>query len=555
MKEFQHLINVTRRVFVRTSIFSFFTNLLILTLPIYMLQIFDRVIPSKSQETLIYLTLIALAVIVVFGFLDVCRTYLLTALSFWIDKEISSDTLMRSPDEILHGDENLFIVMTDTVFLRSYISSSTFVVLFDIPWSPIYLIALWLLHPIVGAFSIIGAIALFALAFINNSSTKTLISEANTAQIQTQADMTNLLRNAETIQAMGMQGAIYQRWDNDSTKTYSLLQKASVRSSVIVAISRVLRIALQILILCIGAYLVTQEQFTPGMMIAASILMSRALAPIEQSIAAWREFIKGKDAYRRVKAYISRPKMRSEGIDLPTPKGEISVEHLYFRFPQAHQWTLMNIHFQLHPGEMLAVIGPSAAGKSTLARLVAGVLRPTQGHIRLDNAEIYNWSRKQVGQHIGYVAQNVELFNASVKENIARMQDVDEKAVIKAAKLAGTHDLILRMTHGYETLIGEAGRNLSGGQKQYVALARALYHDPKILILDEPTAFMDEKSQRDFLHTLNRIKTQGITIVIVTHKAANIQASDKLLYLLKGKPALYGKTRDVIDKVKDVAPH
>ena len=549
----KELVTDAKKIFARVALFSFFTNILALTLPIYMLQIYDRILPTKSEASLLYLTIIAFGIMIIYSIFHIIQRKFLDLLSFWVEHELSITTLMRAADDVLHGDEESSSILSYTTHLRNYVSSGAFLIVFDLPWTPIYIMVLWFLHDWIGWFAVIGSVLLFCLAVLNDRYTRSLYKTANLTQAAGQVNISGILKNADTIQAMGMGDAMLEQWGLFHQKTQEILKRANHRSSIISSCSKGLRILLQILILGLGAYLVIHDEFSSGMMIAACIIMSRAVAPIEQSIGAWRELVKAKQEYNAIKQYISKPERRAMMMDLPAPKGEIECDHLYFRYPAMHEWTLADLHFKIHSGEILVIAGPSASGKSTLLRLLVGALSPTQGHIRLDNAEVYHWNRKQFGQYVGYMAQSIELFNATVMSNIAHMEMPDPEKVIQAAQWAGAHDLILKLPSEYNTVVGDQGKNVSGGQRQYIALARSLYHHPKILVLDEPTSFMDEKSQRDFIKIIHSLKSQGVCIIIVTHKPMLIQASDKLLFLQNGKILSYGPTVNVVQQLKKLS--
>ncbi|MDF1756962.1 MAG: type I secretion system permease/ATPase [Legionellaceae bacterium] len=536
------ILQACKSAFIYAIGLSCLINILMLTIPIYMLQVFDRVIPSQSHDTLIYLTLIAIIAILVLAMLDAARTFIMIKIGTWIDNQLSPTALSRSIDHTLSGGNYAAQSLADITSTRQFLSSSGIYAFFDAPWIFIYLTVIFLLYIPLGIIASIGAIALFALALLNEKVSRNPLKEANHLHIQNQDLIRNNIKNAESIQAMGMISVITKLWFNKNQEVLSLQEESSQKSGIVLSLSKSLRMALQILILGGGAYYVVSGDITSGSMLAASIILSRALAPIEQSIGVWKQAVSALAAYSRLKVYFRESEVHRTEIKLPKPKGLLTVEKLLYVPKGASKPVLQNINFNLTPGKSLAIIGRTGSGKSTLARLLVGVFMPTNGSIRLDGADIYDCSRDEIGKHIGYLPQGVSLFPGSVKDNIARMEITDDSLVIAAAKFVGAHDTILHFKHGYESQT--ENYNLSGGQKQMVGLARAFYGLPKLVVLDEPESNLDEVGLNALSVALKRAKAAGITIVMVTQRPSCADFCDRVMAVVNGSITNVGSSKN-----------
>lgn len=527
------IFSACKRGFFYTLGLSCLINILMLTIPIYMLQVFDRVIPSQGFETLLYLTMIAIFAVMVLGMLDVTRTLIMTRIGTWIDHQLSPRALSRSIDHTLLGGHYGAQSLADITNIRQFLGSSSIYAFFDAPWVFIYLTVIFMLYIPLGGIATLGGVVLFVLTLINERLSRMPLQKANVLHMQNQVSIQNNLKNAESIQAMGMISALTKRWFINNDDVLMLQTEASDRSGMVLALSKVARMALQIFILGAGAYYVVQGEISSGAMLASSIILSRALAPIEQSIGVWKQAVTSKQAYHRLQQYFSVPEVPRSEIQLPEPKGLVTVEDVVYVPPGSHKAILSHINFTLKPGESLAIIGPSGSGKSTLARLLIGVWLPSVGAVRLDGASIYEYSRDEIGKHIGYLPQGMTLFPGSVKENIARMGDFDDNRVIAAAKFVNAHDMILHFEHGYDTQTG--AYCLSGGQRQLVGLARVFYGMPRFVILDEPESNLDQQGLQALEMTLKRAKAAGITLVMVTQRPSCAEFCERMMVVEQGQ--------------------
>lgn len=536
--------------FFYVGIFSFIVNMLLLTVPLYMLQIFDRVLASQNYDTLIYLTLIAIGALFVLGLLDIARMRVLVRVSYWFDNKLSPMALSRGADDVLMGGQYASQSLRDISTIRGFLSGVSVFALFDAPWTPLYLLVVVLLHPLLGVIAIVGAVVIFVLAILNELLTREHLSKANEVYIHNQMGVDKALNNAEVIQSMGMLPNVVNRWFRNNETVLKLQSKASDRAGVIVAMSKFIRLTLQLSILGFGAYLVLRNQITPGVMIAASIITARALAPIEQTIGTWKQWKGVRRAYARLKEYLDKPDIRGEStLELPSPQGAISVENVTYAPMGTRKPIVYNTSFSIEPGERLAIIGPSGAGKSTLARLMLGIWKPIGGAVRMDGANVFEWDRAAFGKDVGYLPQDVDLFNGSIRDNIARMGEGDDEKVIAAAKATGTHDMILRFPGGYDFQVG--GFSLSGGQRQRIALARAFYGDPKFLVLDEPNASLDREGDEALAFALQKAHQRKVTTVIISHRPNLIQYVDKIVVMGQGQVQMYGPRDQVLQKLKE----
>lgn len=534
------VMKVAKKSFLYVALFSCLINILMLTAPLYMLQIYDRVLTSQSVNTLIFLTIIAIFALVILAIFDAVRTRILIHTSKWFDEKLSPEALKKCPDSILGGENYGGQSLTDIATLRGFLSGQPLLTLFDTPWIFIFLGVVFLLHWVLGVVATICAICLFVVAYANERHTRGPLNEANKQYIKNQQTLGSTLSNADAIQGMGMLDAITRKWTQDNQGVIDNQVDASIKSSNYLPTTKLIRFTAQVLILGLGAYLVILAQLTPGMMIAASIIMGRALAPIEQAVGTWKNIIQARQSYGRLKLYFNLESKRASGIQMPTPNGELSVEHVSYVPPGAEKPVVHNLTFGLAPGEILGIVGPSASGKSTLSKLIVGALLPNSGCVRLDGADVYHWNRSDFGKIVGFLPQEVELFAGTIAENIARMGPIDEQAVVEAATLSGAHNMILHMNKGYDTEILPGMRNLSGGQRQRIALARAFYGKPKLLVLDEPDANLDKDGEAALVEAINYAKSQGITTIVISHRPGIIEHVDKLLLMQEGQLQLFG---------------
>ncbi len=535
--------------------FSFFINLLVLTLPLYMMQVFARVLVSRSTETLILLTVIAAAALLVMAGLNAVRTSLMIHISNWLDKRLGGILLLASVGASLRYEKNPNIQgLRDLATIRNFLTGPGIFPVLDAPWTPIFIIVIFILNPLLGWFSLIGAVVLFALAIVNETMTRKFLQKAGGASMKAMIQAEAATRNAGAIEAMGMMPNIVRRWSRKNEESLALQAGVSSRSGILTAFSKFVRMFLQVGIMGIGAWLVIRGEFLPGSMIAASILMGRALAPVEMAIGTWKNIIGARGAYNRVKELLARNPPRRAAITLPRPDGRLTLENVTFRYPGAKEPTIRNVKFSLEPGEALGLIGPSAAGKTTLAQLLVGILEPGMGSVRLDAADLTKWDANDRGRHIGYLPQDVELFSGKVRENIARMADGESEPVIEAARLAGAHEMVLGLAEGYETEIGHDGAALSGGQRQRVALARTLYGDPSLVVLDEPNASLDQAGETALLKAMETLKKKGVTLIVIAHRPNILQHIDKILVLRDGIIQAFGPRDEIFARMSADAP-
>ena len=534
-----------------TGVFSFFINLLMLTAPLYMLQIYDRVLASRSESTLVVLTILAGGMLLIMGLLDLIRSRVLVRVGVKMDARLNARVFSAVFDQSLRGARGERAQpLRDLATVRQFLTGPGPFALFDAPWAPLFLAVVFLFHPMLGFIALAGAVVLFSMALINELSTRRPLQLAGAQSIAANGFAEASLRNAEVLEAMGMMPAIRKRWIVRHREGLSLQATASDRAATLTSWSKAFRLALQVGILGAGAALAIEQIITPGIMIAASILMGRALAPVEQAIGQWRHFVAARSAYRRLDTLLMENPEDEQRLTLPRPQGFLSVEQLVAVPPGAKWPILKGMSFRLEAGDALGVIGPSAAGKSTLARLLVGVWRPQSGAVRLDGAEVHGWNAEDLGPFIGYLPQDVELFAGTVAENISRFADTpDAEGVVEAARNAGVHEMVLRMDKGYDTEIGENGHVLSAGQRQRIGLARALYGEPALVVLDEPNAALDAAGDEALTKAINGLKHRGATVIVMAHRPSAIAAVDKLLMLRDGRIEAFGPKEDVLSQV------
>ena len=540
-----------RQVFVYIGLFSLFINLLMLTTPIYMLQVYDRVLASGSVPTLLFLTLVVVGMTLAGSLLENVRSKIMVRLGKSLDAEVA-DTLFSSLFSNQHAEttgKRSTRALSDMNQVRNFLTGPGLTNLFDAPWTPIYLGVIFLFSPTLGLIATFGAIALFIVAVLSDLLTRKEFTKASGTNNFAQSFADYSVQNAETAESMGMVDGLKARWLAIHDSGLSQQVVASERAGILSSVAKFIRPSLQISILGTGAYLALQAAITPGVMIAASIIMSRALAPVEGAIGQWRNIVLARAAYQRLTEILGDIEETENSVALPKPKGQLLIERLVAPAPGSEVPLIKGISFAVAPGDLVGMIGPSGAGKSSLAKLMIGVWRPSSGHVRLDGADVADWPRADLGKHIGYLPQDVALFDGTVAENIARFGPSDPEGVILAANRAGVHELILRLPEGYETKVGKNGSALSGGQRQRIGLARALYGEPALVVLDEPNSNLDGLGEQALLNTLNHLKAQSVTTIIIAHRPSILSMVDKLLVIKEGMIENYGAIGDIMPKV------
>ncbi|MGO1118052.1 type I secretion system permease/ATPase [Rhodovibrionaceae bacterium A322] len=541
------LFKLCRAELFSASFFSLFINLLMLAMPLYMLQIFERVITTGNLATLAYLTVIALFAFVVMGFLITLRSRILTSAGERFDSNTSPEVLKAQFSSVLASSKSRDAQpLRDVQSVRNFLSGSGITALFDAPWVPIFIIAIFSLHPYQGLVALVGAALLFFLALFNEWSNRSAIQETNNSQSAALNEAQAYLRNAETIVAMGMTPQVRNSWEQSHANISQKLLSVGDRTSIFTGLGRAIRVSLQILILAVGAWLAIRGEIGPGSMFVGAILMGRALAPVEQAMGAWKGLVNARQAYGRITTLLAEADQGGEGLALPQPSGELRAEQVIYYAPGTRKPLVKQVQFQLAPGEVLGIAGPSGAGKTTLGKLLIGALKPQMGTVRLDGADISAFSPGDRGRFLGYLAQEIELFRGTIADNIARMGAVDDAAVVEAAQRAHVHDLILSLPEGYETKVGPGGVMLSNGQRQRIGLARALYGDPALIVLDEPNSNLDSEGDVALIETIKELKAAGKTVVAIAHRPSILNVVDRLLVLKEGAIAAFGPTQEVM---------
>ena len=538
-------LRACRRYFLFAAVFSLAINLLYLASPLYMLQIYDRVVTSGSETTLVMLTLVLLAAFLALAGLDLVRAAILTRASARLDRLLSAKILAASVEIPSQGASQSQPIRDFDTF-RQVITGSGIHALFDLPWSPIYIGVIFLLHPWLGFFALGSSLILIAMAVLNEYMVRVPLKQANDLATANYNFTEMSLRNAEVIRAMGMIEGLVRRWGRDRGMALRRQGQASDRAALMSGMIRFLRLTMQSLILGLGAYLVIERQITGGSMFAASLLLGRGLQPVEQIVGLWRSLVLARAALGRVEKLLDGGAQGERSFNLPKPTGKIAVEQLTFAIPNLQKVLLRDISFKLEAGEALGIVGPSGAGKSTLARHLAGIMQPSRGTVRLDGADMTQWGREALGDHIGYLPQDIELFSDSVAANIGRFKTDVDREVIEAARLAGVHEMIIRLPQGYETQIGEGGAVLSGGYRQRIALARAVFGTPNLIVLDEPSSNLDADGDRALAECALELKRRGSTVIIVSHRPSTLANVDKILLLRDGGVEAFGMRNEIV---------
>ena len=532
-------------------VFSLFINLLLFVSPLYMLQVYDRILSTRSNATLIVITVIAAFLLLVYAALETLRTTILVRAGVLFDRVTASETFNAIHRGLLRRPGTTLVQgLRDIDTLREFLTGAGLIAFCDAPWCPVFVLGCFVLHPWFGWLAIIGSVVIWSLTLVNEMLTRKHLTEASTASIEAGQHASTTFRNVEVLQAMGMLGALRSRWLGTHHTHLGWQARASDRAGTLMAATKFFRMFLQIIILGSGGYLAVQREISPGAIVAASILVGRALQPMELAVGSWKGFVAARGAYRRLKSLFNVAGVEPERMPLPRPVGALSIEGILVAAPGRREPILRGVSFALEPGEVLCIVGPSAAGKSTLARSIVGVWPVLQGAVRLDGSDISHWDSQELGQHIGYLPQDVELFAGTIAQNIGRFQEtIESRQVIEAAELAGCHDLIQHLTEGYNTQIGEGGQALSGGQRQRVALARALYGDPPLIVLDEPNSNLDTAGEEALLSVIHGLKARSRTVILITHKVNILAVADKILVMAAGAVQGFGSRDEILSRL------
>jgi PrtD family type I secretion system ABC transporter len=544
-------LSEAKHPFAVAAAFSFVTNILYLALPLYTYQVYGRVLISQNVPTLIVLTAITLFVFAISSVIDDYRARILINYGVLLDQRVSGKVFAALFDASVRGEASARAqALRDLDQFRQTITGIAAAAFFDVPWIPVFILVLFLINPGVGVLTLFGGALLLGLALAQERLIRPVLKDANDGQLRSYAFTDAALRNGEVVRAMGMLPTLGASWAAHRRVAIERGAAASELSNTFTDIIKAVRMAMQVLIIAIGAYLIMKAKLPQGMLFANMILTARALQPIEKIVASWDPLNKMVDAHGRLMLLLQRAEVHAPATALPRPTGRLSVEGVNFAHPGAPKMLLGNINFALAPGEVLGVIGPSGAGKSTLARLLVGIWKPINGVVRLDGADVFTWDRADFGRYVGYLPQDTELFAGTIRDNIARFRaDVSDEDVVNAAKLAGVHELILKLAKGYETDVGESGQILSAGQRQRIGLARAMLGAPAFIVLDEPNANLDAEGEDALLGALDSMKSSGASVVIVSHKPSIFRAADKMLVLREGRVEMFGPRDQVMARL------
>ncbi|MFD2738695.1 type I secretion system permease/ATPase [Sulfitobacter aestuarii] len=526
------------------------TNILILAIPVYLFQISDRVLTSRSVDTLIMLTVVIVGAVILQAIFDAVRRFVLMRTAVEVAVRLGAPILSAASAASLHGTGREYQTLGDLQQVRGFLVSGTLISFLDVPFAPLFILAIFLVHPHLGSIVIGTSLALLVIALINQKITSKPFAEANTAQSKANMHLDSMARNSQIINALAMIPEAVRIWGKDTSASLTAQVRAQDRNIVTSAVSRAVRLLTQIAMLGWGAYLAIDGQITGGMVIAASIIAGRALAPIEGAIEGWNAFSMSRSSYARITGLLTASRLQFEKLNLPKPEGRLDVERLLYVPAGTKQVVLNGISFSLNPGEALAVIGNSGAGKTTLGKMLVGSILPTSGNVRLDVMDLRNWDPRQFGENIGYLPQDVQLFPGTIKDNIGRMRsDATDEQVFRAAMLADVHEMIANLPHGYETIVAADGAPLSGGQKQRIALARAFFGDPRFVVLDEPNSNLDSNGDKALARAVDHARKSGITTVVITQKPSLLSSVDKIMLLADGNIQLFGERTAVLEKL------
>jgi PrtD family type I secretion system ABC transporter len=544
-------VRACRPAFAAIAFISVFINLTMLALPLYSIQISDRVLTSRNAGTLVMLTLIVVMFLGLYGFLEYVRAGIQLRASILFDDIVRRrlfDVLMRT--EVSGASRLGPMALRDAEMLRDAISSGLVSTFFDAPWAPIFVLLCFVLHPLLGLVALVGSLMLVLFTFISERITATSVKYTSQLSAEASQFAASALKNGEAVRGLGMGDTIAERWNATQAEVIATQAVTSERVAAVTAVSKFVRMLVQTSLMGVGAWLALEQLISPGVMMASSIMMGRALAPLEMVVGQWKRIVALRGSYARTMQLFDQLPVQANTVEMPAPTGHLDVVNVVVVPPTGGRPVVKGVSFSAKPGEVIAVIGSSGSGKSSMARALAGVWPLVQGSIQLDRADYMRWDPNRLGKHIGYLPQSVELFNGTIAQNIARLAKVDDVAVIAAAKAAGAHDLILRLPKGYDTQIGEGGAALSGGTRQRVALARALYGDPRLIILDEPNSNLDDEGDRALHRAVQEMKKAGRTVIVVTHKPQMLAVVDKILVMSFGLTLAFGARDAVLQSLR-----
>ena len=552
------VLHECRRGFWFVGIMSFVIEVLSLAPIVYMWNSFDRVMTSRSVITLVSLTFLILCIYAFWSVLDWLRGRLMVRLSLRVDWDLAADVFDASfRRQVERKKTNVQQVMTDLLELRQFLGGKGVLTIFSAPHALIFIVVGALFHPYLAVFALVAAVIMLLTTLANRQMTTASLKASNDAHTQSMEVASSVLRQSEATLALGMMPAMRRRWHERHRHFLMLQVNSSDAAGVGSGITSFLQHSFASLGLALGLFLAIEGAITGGMVIAASMLIMRSIAPLQNLIGSWPTIIRARQAYERLNILLSEDEKRGEQMSLPSPLGSLRVEQMNAKPPGSTRKVLSDIDFSLEAGQALAIVGPSASGKSSLAKLLVGVWKPEAGSIRLDGVEIADWNHDELGPHIGYVPQDIEFYEATVAQNVARLGEVDSEKVVAAAKLVGLHETILSWPNGYDTMLGEAGFALSGGQSQRLGIARALYGDPRYVVLDEPNANLDEIGEQSLIQALRYLREKGATVVVTTHRPRLIGIVDRMLVLKAGRQVGFGTPKELFDSVKrktDVPP-
>jgi ATP-binding cassette, subfamily C, bacterial len=555
----QTLLFKARRVFLAGLLYAVLLsaciNILQLTVPLYMLQVHDRVLNSRSTDTLLMLTILAIGALIVFGILEFIRALSFQAMGSALVRRLNLPVLTAAVQaSVDQGLPKATQSLRDLTELRSFLTSSAVSAPLDAAWSPIFLAVLFLLHPIFGIIGIVAVIILICCGVVTDLMTRSLVKDANQANIEAISKIGATLRHAEAIEAMGMLPALARRWRGLQMNALDLLDLGGSRSRAMTSITRTLRFMIQVVTLGAGTLLAMEQEISPGAMIATSIIVGRLLMPFDQVVETWRQWVNAIGNWQRIQSLLAQNLAVRQTMPTPRPHGDLIVDRLVYAAPGVEMPIIKGISFALSPGEVLGIVGPSAAGKSTLARLMIGIVKPTSGGVFLDGNNVYLWERGSFGEIAGYLPQSVALLEGTIKDNIARMGDSDPHRVLEAARLADVHEMIGRLPLGYDTPVGDGRLTLSGGQRQRIGLARCLYNRPRLIVLDEPNANLDAVGERALMRAIEQARDDGAIVIMIAHRPTIMQVADKLLVLEDGRITQFGPRTDVVASITPTGP-